>query len=127
MLCPPGHSSFEKIIGQFSKASLTPWSAREGEGVGPDLCASSQFSSSVFAASPPQKVLTSADAHQLRGDDHLLQMVHHRLAVLRVRRERVGIVAQRRDGDLPLAQRVDDLLRLAPRSRLATSMWLVPA
>jgi hypothetical protein len=57
-LWPPGHSSYEKSIGQFSKVSRRPWSAANRTISGQIRSASSQFWSWVFAASAPMNVLT---------------------------------------------------------------------
>ena len=76
MLWPPGHSSSLKIIGQFSMASLTPWSRAWRRCRARPCSASSQFSSTVFSASPPMKVLTTGTP-KLGGDDDLPQVGDH--------------------------------------------------
>ena len=59
MLLPPGHSSYENSIGQFSSVIFRPWSFANATMSGQTRSASSQFSSWFFAASPPMKVFTS--------------------------------------------------------------------
>jgi len=59
MLCPPGHSSYEKSIGQFSIVNLRPWSFANATMSGQTRSASSQFWSRFFAPSPPMNVFTS--------------------------------------------------------------------
>ena len=57
-LCPPGHSSSLKSIGQFSIVICRPWSFANATMSGQTLSASCQFASWVFAASAPMNVLT---------------------------------------------------------------------
>src|SRR5919106_2501739 len=57
-LFPLGHSSFEKIIGQFSIAILTPESVAWPTISGHTFFASDQLSASVFVLSAPMKVVT---------------------------------------------------------------------
>ena len=59
MLCPPGHSSYENSIGQFSSVILRPWSFANATISGQTRSASSQFWSWFFAPSPPMNVFTS--------------------------------------------------------------------
>jgi hypothetical protein len=56
MLLPPGHSSSEKIIGQFSIVTLTPLSWACLTMSGQTRSASAQFSSRLFFESPPMNV-----------------------------------------------------------------------
>src|ERR687892_2401254 len=58
-LCPEGHSSFEKSIGQFSSAIFTPESRAWLMISGQILFASSQLSAWVFDASAPMNVVTT--------------------------------------------------------------------
>ena len=56
MLLPPGHSSREKIIGQFSMVTLTPLSWAWLTMSGQTRSASCQLSSRSFFESPPMNV-----------------------------------------------------------------------
>ena len=113
MLCPPGHSSQEKIIGQFSKASVTPASRAWATMSGKIASARAQFSSTLSLRSPPMKVLTTGTFILAGGGDDLLQVSDHRLAVRRVGVQRVRIVAEPGDADALLRERRGDLRRPA--------------
>ena len=57
--CPPGHSSWLKIIGQFSMPILTPWSAAWRTRSGQTTVKASKFSFTDLCWSLPMNVLTT--------------------------------------------------------------------
>ena len=59
MLWPPGHSSWENSIGQFSSVIFRPWSCANLTMSGQTSRAASQFWSWFFEPSPPMNVFTS--------------------------------------------------------------------
>ena len=98
MLWPPGHSSQENSIGQFSRVILRPWSRAKATMSGQISSARSQFWSWSSAPSPPMNVLTSGEVHLLGRLDDLLEVADDRVAVLGVGMERVRVEAQAGDG-----------------------------
>ena len=109
---PPGHSSFEKSIGQFSMPIFTPACLGVADQVGPDAPGTSASCRRSTAPVAADEGVDHADAEPGRGRDHLPQMVDDLAAVLRVRVERVGIVAEAGDGDAVDADEVADAVGL---------------
>ena len=67
MLWPAGHSSSEKMMGQFSMVSRTPWSFATATISGQTRSASSQFCVEGLLAVAAHERVHERHAHPLRG------------------------------------------------------------
>jgi hypothetical protein len=74
-LSPPGHSSWEKIIGQFSIAIFTSVLGRVGDERGPDGAEVVETVGQVARAVAPHERADRVDAELGRGRDHLAQVL----------------------------------------------------